>query len=365
VRPAVVGAAVVRPAVVRPAVVRARLAAQQLSGPKASSCTEVVTRVLAVQAQDPRGARLAVRSRSTRVSAADVDAALSDRRLLITWLNRGTLHLVTPDDYWWLHPLTTATLLAGNVRRLRQEGVSPEQVERGVDVVVVAVTADGPQTRAQLKARLADAGVPTKGQALVHLLLAASIRGHIVRGPMVDGEHAFVSVPHWLGDAPEPMDREKALALLARRYLAGHGPAQASDLAKWAGVPLGQARRGFDAIAGDLVASDDDLLDLAGRPRPPGLPPPRLLGPFDPLLHGWASREPFVGAHRQVVTVNGLFRPVALVDGRVVATWGLADGALSIRPLEEIDPVALDALMTDATAVLRFLGLPPRPAVIA
>jgi hypothetical protein len=355
---------VVRPAVVRPAVVRARLTAQQLSGPKARSCTEVVTRVLAVQAQDPRGARLAVRSRSTRVGAGDIDAALTDGQLLITWLNRGTLHLVTPDDYWWLHPLTTAALATGNARRLREEGVSPEQAERGVHVVVAAVTGEGPQTRGQLRARLDGAGVPTKGQALVHLLVAASIRGDIVRGPMVDGEHAFVSVPDWLGDPPEPMDRDEALAMLARRYLAGHGPAQAPDLAKWAGVPLRQARQGFDAIADDLVAIDDELVDLADRDRPRRLPPPRLLGSFDPLLHGWVSREPFVGAHRQVVTVNGLFRPVALVGGRVVATWGLADGTVSIRPLEEIDPAALDALVTDAAEVLRFLGLPRRSAIV-
>jgi Winged helix DNA-binding domain len=349
---------------VREAVIRARLTAQQLSGPKARRCTDVVTRVLAVQAQDPRGARLAVRARSTRVSAADVDAALTDRRLLITWLNRGTLHLVTPEDYWWLHPLTTPQLVSGNVRRLQQEGVSPAQTERGVDVVVAAVTTEEPQTRAQLRERLDEAGVPTKGQALVHLLLAASIRGHLVRGPMVGGEQAFVSVPDWFGVPPAALDRDEALARLARRYLAGHGPAQAGDLAKWAGIPLGQARRGLDAIADDLVPSDAGLVDLADRDRARTLPPPRLLGPFDPLLHGWASREPFVGAHRQVVTVNGLFRPVALVDGRVVATWGLADGTLTIRPLEEVDPAALGTLLADAAAVLRFLGLPRRPATI-
>jgi Winged helix DNA-binding domain len=348
---------------VQPAVIRARLTAQQLSGPKARRCEEVVTRVLAVQAQDPRGSRLAVRSRSTRVSAADVDESLTERRLLITWLNRGTLHLVTPDDYWWLHPLTTPQLAAGNVRRLRQEGVSPAQAERGVDVIAQAVT-DGPQMRAQLRERLNHAGVPTSGQALVHVLLAASLRGHIVRGPMVCGEHAFVAVADWLGDPPSPLDRDEALAQLAGRYLAGHGPADAHDLAKWAGVPLGQSRRGLDLIADNLVSCDGGLVDLADRDRARDLPPPRLLGPFDPLLHGWVSRDPFAGEHRQVVTTNGLLRPVALVDGRVVATWGLADGILSIRLLEPVDVTAIEALRKDAAAVLRFLGLPRRPAAV-
>jgi hypothetical protein len=349
---------------VDPRVIRARLTAQQLSGPKPRSCTDVVDRVLAVQAQDPRGARLAVRCRSTGVIAADVDAALTERRLLISWLNRGTLHLVTPDDYWWLHPLTTPQLVTGNKRRLQQEGVSPAQTERGVDVVRNAVLTDGPQTRGQLRDHLDDAGVPTQRQALVHVLVAASLRGHIVRGPMVGVEQAFVAVSQWLGDAPPELDRAEALARLARRYLAGHGPADARDLAKWAGVPLGQARLGLDAIADDLETLDGGLVDLADRDRPRPLPAPRLLGPYDPLLHGWVSRDPVVGAHRQVVTSNGLFRPVALVDGRVVASWGLADGTVTIRLLEQVDAVALAALREDAAAVLRFVGLPPRDALL-
>ncbi len=345
--------------------VRARLTAQRLSGPKSSSCTDVVTRVLAVQAQDPRGARLAVRSRSTRVSAADVDDALTQRRLLVSWLNRGTLHLVTPDDYWWLHPLTTPQLATGNARRLEQEGVSPAQAERGADLVVAAVTSQGPQTRSQLRDLLDEAGVPTKGQALVHVLVKATLRGDIVRGPMVDGEQGFVAVQDWLGAPPAPLHRDEALARLARRYLAGHGPADAHDLAKWAGIPLGQARRGLEAIADDVVAVDEGLVDLADRDRVRDLPPPRLLGSFDPLLHGWVSREPFVGKHRHVVTTNGVFRPVALVDGRVVATWGLAEGTVLVRTLEPVDATVSAALRKDAAAVLRFLGLPPRPAVVA
>ncbi len=77
-----------------PAVVAERLAAQMLSGRPARDPVAVARALLAVQAQDPRGARLAIRARSKARSAGEVDAALSeDRSLLITWLNRGTLHL--------------------------------------------------------------------------------------------------------------------------------------------------------------------------------------------------------------------------------------------------------------------------------
>src|SRR4051794_16130431 len=191
---------------------RARLTSQLLAGTPARSAEDVVGRLLAVQAQDPRGARLAVRSRSTGLTAADVDQALTvDRTLIVSWLNRGTLHLVRAEDYWWLHSLTTPQLAVSNERRLRQEGVSPAQAERGVEVVTEAVSSEGPLTRAQLRERLDAAGVPTAGQALVHVVFAATRLHGVVRGPMVGKEQAFVSATKWLGPPPPPLERDEAL----------------------------------------------------------------------------------------------------------------------------------------------------------
>ena len=136
------------------AVTAERCAAQLLCGDPAGSAEEVAGRLLAIQAQDPRGARLTVRARSAGLSASDVDSALTQRRsLVVTWLNRGTLHLVCTGDYWWLHPLTTPQLRTGNSRRLAQEGVPPKDAERAVATVRAALAADGPLTRSQLRER--------------------------------------------------------------------------------------------------------------------------------------------------------------------------------------------------------------------
>jgi hypothetical protein len=345
-------------------IVSARLTAQQLSGRPARSPEEIAERLVAIQAQDARGARLAVRSRSKGLVASDVDDALTVRRsLIISWLNRGTLHLVRPDDYWWLHPLTTPQIATANRRRLGQEGVSTAQASRGVDVVVDAVRVHGPQTRTELRRRLLSARVPVAGQALVHVLMAASLRGEIVRGPLRNSEHAFVAVEDWLGPRPAPLERADALARLARRYLRGHGPAGARDLAKWAGLTLGDANRALAGARADLVDRGDGLVDLAERGRVAARPAPRLLGPFDPLLLGWASREPFAGSHK-VVTTNGIFRPCVLVDGRVVGTWGLAGTQLTVRPLEPLDRPTVSALRSDAADVLRFLERPAGTAIV-
>ena len=314
------------------AVTAQRCAAQLLCGDPAASAAEVTGRLLAVQAQDPRGARLTIRSRSAGLSAADVDAALDHRSLVVSWLNRGTLHLVRAQDYWWLHPLTTPQMRTGNSRRLAQEGVPPDDAAKAVAVVRAALTADGPLTRAPLRERVAAAGVRTEGQAMVHILALATIDGLIVRGPMAGKDQAFVLVSDWLGAPPPAMGREAALGELARRYLAGHAPAADRDLAQWAGIGLRDARLGLAGCG--AVERPDGLAELprAARRAEVALPPPLLLGAFDPLLLGWASREAIVGPHRQIVTVNGLFRPFALAGGVAVATWSFAGGKVTLAP---------------------------------
>ena len=332
-----------------------RITAQGLAGEPMRSPVAVAERLLAVQGQDPRGARLAVRSRSVGLSAADVDRALTeDRSLLITWLNRGTLHLVRSEDYPLLQALTTPPLMTSCRRRLGQEGVSEAMAEKAVATIAKAIADEGPRTREQLRDRLNAAGLRTEGQALIHLFFLAAIQGVVVRGPMAGKQHAYVLVEDWLG-MQKPPDRDVALAELARRYLAGHGPADDRDLARWAGLPLRDARGGLEAIAAELDQREDGLVDLAARPPAEPLPPPRLLGAFDPLLLGWTSREEIIGPHKYLVTDNGLFRPFALVDGRAVAVWGLAGGKVEIKPLGKLTKKAMAALERDAAAVAAFL----------
>lgn len=335
----------------------ARLTAQLLAGPLAASPVEVAQRLLAIQAQDLRGAQLAIRSRTDGLHVGDVDRALTeDRSLLVTWLNRGTLHLVRREDHPWLHALTTPALGIGNARRLEQEGVSPADAVRGADLVERALADDGPLPREALRARLEAAGIPTARQALVHILLFTSLRGTIVRGPMVGTRQAFVLARDWLGPPGPPVDRHAALAELARRFLAGHGPATDRDLARWAGVGLRDARAGLTAIAAELEQGRDGLVDLAGRPAPEPLPAPRLLGAFEPLLMGWADRTAILGAHGRLVTSNGIFKPLALVGGRTVGTWGMPGGSVALDLFDRVatrDRAALDA---EATAVEAFLS---------
>ena len=332
------------PAREQPAVAE-RFAAQLLTGRKPNDPVEVAERLLAIQAQDFRGGLLAVRARSRAVTRADVERALSkERSLIISWLNRGTLHLIRSEDYWWLHTLTTPQLRTGNMRRLQQEGVSPAQAERGTRAIVREIERHGPRTRPQLRDALVRSRVPVAGQALVHVLAYATIRGHIVRGPVIGKQQGFVLVNDWLGPAPRRFDRDAASRELAVRYLAGHAPATDRDLAWWAGIPLRDARAALAA---------------AGPPKPrrpsATMPQPTLLGPWEPLLVGWVDRSWILGANVKKVTIEGLFRSFALVRGKAVATWRWEEGGPAVEPFDRISRTDRAALDREAEAVVRFL----------
>ena len=336
-------------------VLEARFASQLLSEERAADAAAVCDRLLAVQAQDLRSARLAIRARTRGLTAADVDRALTEERsVVIGWLNRGTLHLVRNDDYWWLHTLTTPPLFVGNARRLAQTGVTDGAAERGVAAIEHALGDEGPLTRDELRDRVQRVGVTTAGQALVHLLMLVCLRGIAVRGPLRGKSHAYVLTRDWLA-APPAFERERALAELARRYLRGHAPADERDLAKWAGLPLRDVRAGLEGIVRELHERDDGLLEL-NAPAAAGSPRACLLDQWDPLLVGWRSRDTLLERYPRRDSAEFHFRRFAYVRARAVATWSLRAGTVRIEePFARVAQADARALAGDAADVERFM----------
>jgi hypothetical protein len=332
---------------------RRRSGAQLLAGAPRLDPPGAVGQLLAVQAQDPRAARLALRARGAARHADEVDAALTaDRSLVAGWLMRGTLHIVAREDYAWLHALTSPLSAGITRRRLAQLGAD---AERGAAMIVRALGDDGPLPRASLRERLASAGVPADGQVLPHLLAHAAAAGTVVLGPVRGGAQCFALTRDWLGELEPAPDRRAALAELARRYLRGHGPATDEDLAAWSGLALRDARAGLAAIAAELEQVGG-LADLARRAAPPARLPPRLLAAFDPYLLGWRDRAFAVAPEhaRRVHPGGGILRATAIANGRAVGTWSRRGGAVTIDPFEPLPDRLAAALRRESRAVARF-----------
>ena len=313
--------------------------------------------LLAVQAQDLRGARLAVRARTEGLTVRNLDTALAERRLIISWLCRGTLHLVAAEDLFWLHDLVTPPLLTACRRRLEQEGVSAAQSARAAGLIARCLAENGPLTRDELAAHLRAHRIPVAGQAAVHILFHATLEGLIVRGPMKGRRQAFVLVHDWLGPRPPMRDRADSLTELVRRYLIGHAPASEWDIARWAGLPLRDIRTGLERMTGQLQPRKDGLLALRKPVPAPEPVPARLLGAWDPLLVGWRDRTFVTGDHDADVVSGGSFRPFILLGDRVAGVWRISRGEVELEPFEALADSDLAALEHDADDVRRYLLL--------
>ncbi len=347
---------------------RDRAHSQLLHRPPGASPVGVVAHLLAVQAQDPRSARLAVRSRSNGLLATDIDRELSlNRALVVGWLLRGTLHMVCAEDYGWLLGLTAPGRRAQSLRRLAQEGLAPAEIRRAVQIIERSLAADGPLTRDALADRVAAADIRAAGQAIVHMIMLTALRGTLIPAATSSDHHSFALTDDWLGTRPaahlDGEARDAALGELARRYLEGHGPARDTDLARWAGLGLRDARRGLALIASELADLPGGLLGL--RDSPPADAPlgPVLLPSYDPYLLGWEDRSFAVSpANAKLVHPGGgVLRAVVCVDGLALGTWtarrhksGLTVAIAPFAPLPtDISP----QLAADSADVARFEGV--------
>ncbi|HEX6818670.1 MAG TPA: winged helix DNA-binding domain-containing protein, partial [Ktedonobacterales bacterium] len=279
--------------------------------------------------------------------------------------------------------------VAGDRRRRLQLGLDDELCARALPAIQAILSRTGPQTRAELVRALDAAGVriDAQGQAPAHLVFYAAMHGLICRGPdREDDEPTYVLLEEWVGARPA-LDRDTALAELARRYFTAYSPASARDFASWAGIALGKATRGVQLIASELEA-----VEVAGAPawllaatyqqsaqadfvaaRPPGAnsfaghaigtPCIRLLPRFDAYLLGYNSRDLVLPARfaHHIQAGGGIIHPAVIVDGRVVGTWRQQrqkDRILvSVRPFEPLDSVIFPHLEAEATDIGRFLGI--------
>jgi hypothetical protein len=360
-----------------------------------------VRRLLAVQAQDPAAFPLALRARMPGLTALELAEARETGLVVRCWGPRGTLHLIAADDLDWLHPLVKPAP-AGSLRRLRQLGLDVD-VDTAVSVTESALAGQGPLTKPELGERLAAAGLPAQGQAIVHLAMLAAGRGQVVLGPERGGKATYVHSGDWLG-RPVPTDvpdRAAAMRRLAARYLVAHAPAEPSDLAAWSGLPLGEVEHAWRALptgkgtAGSSRAEADrepsvrltpNLAEPIVRLTPSfaepivrltpsfaeadGEPIVRLIPSFDEYLLGWRNRDHAVaGSYRTAIHPGGgVIRSALLVDGRAIGTWRARRTAgrvdLAVEPFEPLAPAVLPGIAAESAGIGAFLGLRTRLTIV-
>ena len=337
-----------------PSLTARRLHAQGISAPVAASPAGAVRHLGAMQAQDYHAALWAVGLRTQGATRAQVEEAIERGEIVRTWPMRGPLHLVPGSDARWMCRLLNAPVERATARRHTQLGLTEHVLGRARRVVMTAAESAAadqrPLLRSEAFAALDGAGICPEAQRGYHVLALLAREGHLGQGARVGSEAAF-----WPLDAlaeQRVLDRDEAMATVARRYVRGRAPVSAADLAWWTGQGLRWAREAL-ALAG--IQPD------TAPTRPAGRTSLLLLPGFDEYLLGYADRghagRPEV-IERVVPGGNGMFLPMLVTGAGVVGTWRktVRRDAVVVTPTWFVEPSAtqMSALRRAVTAYADF-----------
>jgi hypothetical protein len=268
---------------------------------------------------------------------AQVEAAFNTGSLVRSWPMRGTLHVVCAEDVGWLQQLTVPRRISASLQtRWRQLGLDERTVEKARDLATAALSGGNALTRDALMAKFAQGGIEITLPRKYHLISYLTRTGTLVFGPLQDGEHLLVLAQEWIR-APRQLDGEAALAELAARYVAAHGPATIEDMSWWCGLGKRVCAEAF-ALAGDRVTTVSDdagrtfWLDPEVAASAAKSDDVALMPAFDEHLLGYTDRALALSPrHARKVDPggNGVFRPTLAAGGVCVGLWkGATRGAL-------------------------------------
>lgn len=341
---------------------RALLARQMLLAREEIPVSSAVSRLVGLQAQQPQPPFVGL---WTRIAGFERDALLRllhGGEVIRATLMRGTLHLMTADDFVSFRSTLQSALTAGmsSVLRDRAKGLDLPGLTAAARLLFIERPQTFTELRAALAARFPNVDERAMGYAVrTHLPLAAV--------PTAGdwgfrADPAFADACSWLRRS---IDSEERPELLVRRYLAAFGPAAPADFQAWSG--FSGARALLDSLRPSLQTFRDDrkreLFDLPEAPRPSeDTPAPvRFIPGFDNLILSHADRTRIIADdHRSLVTTRNLqVLPTFLVDGFVAGTWNCTRAqrtvALKISPFAALSRPVKAKLTEEAERLARFI----------
>jgi len=353
-------------------IARERLRNQRLIGAPFATPEDVVGWLGAVQAQDYAGAKWAIGQRAKACRDADVEQACRDGRILRTHVMRPTWHFVLPADIRWLLALTAARVRAAMAYYDRKLALDEGVFRRSQAVLARTLAGGKALTREELGRALAAAGIEASGQRLGHIMMRAELDALIASGPR-RGKQSTYALLDERAPPGRTLARDEALAELAGRYFASHGPALPQDFAWWSGLTVGDAKRGIEAAAPRLTSASVDgktywFAPGAARrtPRSAGAAV-HLLPNYDEVIVAYRDHGPSLAPgmpqtfkDRPEVVANHL----VAVDGRVVGGWRRLEekGAMIAETMlvARLGAAEGKALRAAAARLQTFLGMPVR-----
>jgi hypothetical protein len=323
-----------------------------------------------VQSQDYPNAKWAVAQRLANATEAELDRAFDAGEFVRTHVLRPTWHFVAPDDLRWLLTLTAPRVHQANARQYRLLEIDRDLAVRARAVIEPSLRGGLALTREELGERLAEAGIVAGGIRLAYIIGHSELDAVVCSGPRRGKRHTFALLEERLPPAP-PRTRDEALAELGRRYVEGHGPAQAADLSWWSGLTMADARVALESATPPLVRETVEGRTFWASPGAPAIPAHRapdqaptlhLLPNYDELLVAFRDRtdafDPKLPAESRVpqVILGHVVVRAGLVVGRYRRVDRGAAMALEIQLSVGLDDRERLALRDAIDRLAAFLG---------
>jgi len=329
--------------------------------------SQVVSWFGAMQAQDYASVKWAIGLRCAQTTETLVEKEIARQTIVRTWLLRGTLQIVAAADIHWMLALLSPRITAARARRRQQLGLDDATLGKSRETLVRTLEGGNRLTRREAMFILEQAGISTRGQRGYHILGHAALEGAICLGPNQGKEQTFVLLREWVPNS-QNMESDEALAELARRYFQSHGPATLEDFVGWSGLKTTVARKALGLVKEEFQQETIAGQACWGSPRETvsAVPSPtiHLLPAFDEYYLGYQDRRAVLDPRydKTMVSSNGVFRPIIVLDGQVVGIWKrtLKKSSVTItaNPFAPLTKRASQALLAAAERFGAFLGLP-------
>ena len=345
-----------------------RLRNQHLTRPDRQTPAQVVAWLGAIQAQDFPAAKWAVGLRAPGCTSHDIEEAFNDGAILRTHVLRPTWHFVAPADIRWMLALSAPRVHAANAYYYKQSGLDARMFARGCAMMHRMLDDGEPMTRAELAVALKRAKVPADGLKLAYIMMHAELEGIITSGPRRGKQFTYALLDQ-RAPAGKALDRRDAIAELAKRYFASHGPATIRDFVWWSGLTVKEAELGIEAAIPKL---EQDTIDgrkhWSAKPRVTAASKSctaLLLPNYDEYLIAYKDRGAVVEDARAaniVARSGGAYPHHLVIDGRLAGSWTrtLKENSVvvEVAPYRKLTPVQTRAVMSAADCYGDFLGLP-------
>jgi len=334
----------------------------------------VVAGLGAVQAQEFPFAKWALALRMPEgTTDAQVQRAFDRGQILRTHVMRPTWHFVAPADIRWMLELTAPHVHRVMAPYNRRLGLDAELLGRATKIFERILRDSQFQTRSELGARLAEAGIEAKGVRLAHIAMHAELECVICSGPRRGKEFTYALVGERAPRA-QRLPRDEALARLALRYFKSHGPATVRDFVWWSGLRTADAKRGLE-----INEARDQLIDgrtywtigsASGRTAQRRAV--HLLPVYDEYVVAYRDREAVphgpstldAGSRGSVTFLHAL-----VIDGQIAGTWRTARRdtrcAIDVIPTRRLTEQERRAIAVAAARYERFLGAPVTTRIAA